>query len=197
MMNQINKENLELILKKHGMWVKREVGGERASLCQYILRGLDLREYTLAKAIIHDSDLSDTILTGVSLRGADISFSSLRNADLRNADLNMADLQFAILDGADMSGANLSGALLSVTSFEGVRMSWFDHELISERLWRAAGDDLELRMVAAFIGRTKSRCWDDYRELSQIHRRWILKNFALWVREGDNVPELMNAIKIF
>lgn len=195
MMNPINEEILLPILKKHRAWVERENGGERASLCQCVLRGIDLRGHTLVEAILRDSDLSNANLKGISLRGADLSFTSLRNANLSGADLSLADLRFAILDGANLEGTNLSAAQLSATSFQGVGMSWFDHELISERLWRAAGSNIELRMVASFIGRTKSRCWDDYRELLPSHRRWILKNFKSWIREGENVPELINALK--
>jgi len=72
--------NLQDILKKHGMWLRNEKGGERANL------------------------------SGADLRGADLSEANLRGANLRGADLSGADLSGADLSGADLSGADLSGA---------------------------------------------------------------------------------------
>jgi len=185
-------------LNLHKAWLDHEPGGLKICLRQRNLSGFDLRGYALAEAELGDAILTGAQLSGVSLRGADLAFCSLRGADLRNADLSGTDLRFAALDGADLTGADFSGAQLTLSSLDGVRMSWYDHTLISERLWRAAGNDVELRMVAAFVGRTVSRCWDNYRELGRKHRHWILNNFILWKRDGDEAPPLLeNYINLY
>jgi hypothetical protein len=112
-------------------------------------------------------------------------------ANLRNADLSGALLDRANLTGADLTGVRFDGASLVHATLDDVRMSWFDPALLSERLWRAADDDLELRMLAAFIGRTTNRCWVDQKELSPRHRRWILLRCREWQRDGDEAPRLL------
>jgi hypothetical protein len=133
-----------------------------------------------------DADLTDADLSETCLVRADLRFAGLRGANLRNADLSGADLS-----GADLTGARFDGASLVHATLDDVRMSWFDPALLSERLWRAADDDLELRMLAAFIGRTTNRCWVDQKELSPRHRRWILLRCREWQRDGDEAPRLL------
>lgn len=66
----MNKIELYEILAKHELWLRGEIGGERA----------DLR----------DADLSGADLRGADLRGTDLSGADLSGADLRHADLNRA-----------------------------------------------------------------------------------------------------------
>jgi len=183
--------DLEPVLEAHRQWVAREPGGVQADLRQHVLHGADLSGRMLAEAILRDVDLTQANLAGTCLERADLRFASLRGADLRGADLRGACLDCTALDGANLGGADFEGASLKAASLEDVLMSWFDHTLLSERLWRAAGDQVELQMVAAFIGRTKSRCWDDYRNLTPRHRNWVLSEFARWRRPGDEAPELL------
>ena len=79
---KITKEELEVFLRKHKLWLEKKDGGERA----------DLR--------------------GANLRGADLEGADLEGADLRDADLEVADLRGANLRGADLRDADLEGANL-------------------------------------------------------------------------------------
>jgi len=76
-------ENIEAILKEHGL------------------------------DCLRSADLSDADLSAADLSAADLRCADLRSADLRSADLSDADLHGANLRSADLSGANLSDANLS------------------------------------------------------------------------------------
>ena len=92
---RIIKDELEVILRKHKLWLIDKSEGECAYLSGADLRGADLRYADLSGA-----DLSGAYFSGADLRGADLSGAYFRGADLRYADLR----------GAYLSGANLSGA---------------------------------------------------------------------------------------
>lgn len=71
-MRTFTKEELEIILHNHSLWLNGEDGGEKANL-----RGADLR--------------------GANLRGANLTEADLRWADLTEADLRGAYLDFSVL----------------------------------------------------------------------------------------------------
>ena len=79
-MKVITSDELHEIIRKHGLWLNGEYGGEQADLSR------------------------------ANLSGADLSRAILRWADLRVADLRGAILRGADLRGADLCGAILSGA---------------------------------------------------------------------------------------
>ena len=67
MRNQMNKDVLNEILKKHKMWLDNENGGTRADLRRADLWGADLRR----------ADLQGADLRRADLQGADLDFSCL------------------------------------------------------------------------------------------------------------------------
>ena len=75
-MKKITREELEVFLRKHKLWLENDPNGERANLREANLRGADLY--------------------GADLYGADLYGADLRGADLRGADLRGADLYGAI-----------------------------------------------------------------------------------------------------
>ena len=87
---KITKEELEVFLRKHKLWLADEPGGERADLS--------------------GADLSGANLFGANLSGANLSGANLFGANLFGADLSRANLFGANLFGADLSRADLSGA---------------------------------------------------------------------------------------
>ena len=96
---------LNEVLRLHGMWLRHDVGGQRADL-----RGANLRGANLDGANLDGADLEGANLRGASLDGADLEGAYLGGADLRRASLRRADLEGANLEGARLEGANLSGA---------------------------------------------------------------------------------------
>jgi len=76
-MRIISEQELKNILDKHGKWLIKENGGERA-------------------------DLSYADLRYANLRYANLSYADLSYADLRYADLRSADLRYANLSSANL-----------------------------------------------------------------------------------------------
>ena len=117
-MKRITKEELEVFLRKHKLWLVGDPEGERANLCGADLRRADLYEADLRGADLYEADLRGANLYGANLYGAnlygaDLYGANLYEADLRGADLYGANLCGANLYGADLYGANLRGANLS------------------------------------------------------------------------------------
>ena len=70
---EMNQEELNKVIKDHGLWLLGESGSKKA-------------------------DLSNANLTGADLTGADLEDANLTNADLTNANLRCADLTGTILE---------------------------------------------------------------------------------------------------
>ena len=105
--------DLQEIIRKHGLWLRCEKGGERANLSGADLSGANLSGANLSGANLSGANLSGANLSGANLREADLSGANLREANLREADLSRANLREADLREADLSRANLSRADLS------------------------------------------------------------------------------------
>lgn len=187
-------EGTRRTIDEHARWLDREPGGARAELAGAKLAGLRLGGARLDEADLRDADLRRVDLSGASLVRAQLRFACLRGADLRGAKLRGADLQGADLSGADLSGADLRHARLTRAILDDVRMAWFDPTLLAERLYRAAGEDLDRQMLASYVGRHVDWCWENLRHLSGRHRRWILGTYAAWLRPGDEAPTLLRRI---
>ena len=66
-MKKIKKEELEVFLRKHKVWLKNEEGGERANLSMA----------NLSRANLSGANLSGANLSGANLSGADLDYSVL------------------------------------------------------------------------------------------------------------------------
>jgi hypothetical protein len=87
----MNQLELDIIVKKHGKWLRNEEGGECADLQCEDLQGV----------FLYGANLQCANLQGANLRGA-----NLQCANLRGANLQCANLQCASLHGANLHGAN-------------------------------------------------------------------------------------------
>ena len=103
MLKRITKDELEVFLRKHKLWLVDDPEGVRANLSRADLSGADL----------WGADLWGANLSGANLSGADLSRANLSRADLSRANLSRADLSRANLSGANLSRADLSRADLS------------------------------------------------------------------------------------
>ena len=131
----------------------------------------------------------EAVLRGSDLSGSDLSWSNLRGSDLRGSNLRGSDLS-----GSDLSWSDLRGSDLSWSN-----LSWSDHTLLSEILWRNAGEDLQRQMLAAWVGRKTGWCWSQFIAHPHPKREWALDTLADWVRDGDDSPQVIrdraNALK--
>ena len=110
-------ENIEAILKEHGLDCLRSAD----------LSAADLRSADLHGANLRSADLSDANLRSADLRSADLHGANLRSADLSDANLRSADLSAADLRGANLRDANLSELTVAQTSIlpdEGDIIGW-------------------------------------------------------------------------
>jgi len=142
----MTKDELDLVLQNHKLWIAGSPSGIRANLSDanlsdaYLsdanlrradLIGADLRRAYLIGANLSGADLKRADLIGADLIGANLSDANLSGAYLRRANLIGADLIGANLSGADLSGAylrraNLSGAYLSDANLSGADLSAFN-----------------------------------------------------------------------
>lgn len=125
-MRAVSKDELADILKKHKMWLNREVGGIRADLYGTDLYGTDLyaADFRLADLRLADlrrADLRWANLCGAELRGANLSWANLSWANLSGANLSGANLYEADLYEADLRGAELRGADLYEADLRGAK----------------------------------------------------------------------------
>ena len=120
---KITKEELEVFLRKHKLWLEDEPEGERADLSRADLSRANLYGADLSGANLSRADLSRANLYGADLSRADLSRANLYGANLSGADLSRANLYGADLYGADLSRANLYGADLSIANLYGADLS--------------------------------------------------------------------------
>ena len=139
---KITKEELEVFLRKHKLWLGNDPKGEMANL-----RGADLREANLRWANLRGADLREANLSGADLRGANLRGANLREATLSWADLRGADLRVADLREADLSGADLSGADLREANLSGANLDYSCLPLCCGSLG-ANFDDKQLTQIA-------------------------------------------------
>ena len=113
---------------------------------------------------------------------------NLGYADLRVANLGVANLGYANLGYANLRGADLGepGTL---------RINWRSHALVSEILWRASGGQSAREQLAAWIDRKTNWCWKDWAVVDHPEREWALDELVKWVRDDDEVPELLRERK--
>ena len=119
----MTKDELNVILANHALWLQDNPAGARADLSWANLSWADLIGANLRWANLIGANLSRADLSRADLSWANLSGSNLRKANLSGADLSWADLSWANLIGANLSGANLSGANLSGANLSGANLS--------------------------------------------------------------------------
>jgi len=189
----MQQEALDQVLESHRKWLRSEAGGKRAVLRRMSFENANLREANLQRA-----GLADAVFKGGDLSGADLSHADLRFADLRGCGLRKtkfvgADLRWAIFEGANLAETNLTRARLKGAVLHDITVNWTDRTLVSEILWRAAGENANRLMVAALIGRQADWCWDKFLALASPERLWALQELRAWIKEGDGAPDLLLA----
>ena len=119
-MKNINREELNKILKEHELWLEGE-GGKCADLSNTDLSNTDLKCANLKNANLRGVNLSNTDLSNINLSNANLKYANLRFTDLSGADLSGADLRCAKLINADLRFTDLSGADLSDADLKDIK----------------------------------------------------------------------------
>ena len=124
-------------------------------------------------------------VAGSGGKRANLSSAVLSGADLSGANLSSADLSGANLFSADLYGADLSSADLS-----GANLHWNSHQLLSEILLRAAGEDAGRRSFAGLVRISTDWCWHRYLRMTDNPAlEWALDELAKWVQPDDHAPQ--------
>ena len=179
----MNSETLKTILKSHQKWSQGDPQGNRADLKGADLKGAKLREAYLEGAYLKGANLKGAYLKGANLEGAD-----LEGADLREAYLWEAYLRRANLKGANLKGANLEGADLEGADLKGANLNWNSHCLLSHILWESADGNLQREMLASFVGRKTSWCWNEWRKFQHPEKKWAIGVLTKLKRENEVTP---------
>ena len=89
-MKKITRNELEIILRKHKLWLIDHSDGQRADLRDADLLGADLRMANLWGADLRMADLRMANLLGAKLHETDFFGANLQRADLRGMDVREA-----------------------------------------------------------------------------------------------------------
>jgi uncharacterized protein YjbI with pentapeptide repeats len=130
-------------------------------------------------------------LAGNGGKRANLRDADLRGADLRDADLRGANLRDANFYGANLRGANLRGADLRDADLYGVRPGWSSHDLMSEILRQAAGDNVSRLKMAGLLLVKREWCWQEFLNLHDPETEWALSVLRAYVQGGDGAPEVL------
>jgi hypothetical protein len=87
------------------------------------LRGVDLKDATLTRAVLAKADLTGAKLQRANLTDTDISRARLDRADLSKATLEEADLTFAHMTYCKLDSASLRYALLTRANLVGANLA--------------------------------------------------------------------------
>lgn len=88
----------------------------------------------------------------------------------------------AVKAGSDLSWSNLSGS----------NLSWSSHDLLAEVLRRAAGDNIQHRMIAGLLLVSREWCWDEFLAVEGVDNEWALRELAKWIQPSDSHPECLD-----
>jgi hypothetical protein len=109
-MNNITQEDLNEMIRRHGLWLKGDPEGEKTDLSFMGLCGLDFSNANLQYADLHDANLRRANFSGADLKGTDLEEANLQNANLKYVNFYEANLVDADLKGADLRWSNLEGS---------------------------------------------------------------------------------------
>jgi len=132
MMAHLSQEELDQIIKLHGLYMKGHHGGARAVIKFRNLSGLSFRNQDLSHA-----DFTGSCLIGVDMSNGKFVSATFFACDLRRANLEHASFVRADFRGAFVAGANLKGAdLKSADLREGKIMEKGAEGYLADRLRR-------------------------------------------------------------
>jgi len=151
-MKTYTTEQLAEIIKKHGMWLRYEDGGEQANLSS-----ADLRSANLSSANLSSANLSFANLSSADLRSANLSFANLSSADLRSANLSFANLSFAAGNSEHIKSIFVSEVYPVVYTVDYLQIGCERH-LISE--WSEFDD----RRILEMDGKRALEFWKTFKD---------------------------------
>jgi len=115
-MGDLTKNQLAVILERHGKWLRNEEGGERADLSYSDLRHADLHHANLSFANLRSANLRSADLRSADLSYANLCHADLRYAHLKYANFNHASLRFAYGNAEELKTMHIETYPISYTA---------------------------------------------------------------------------------
>lgn len=109
-MAPMSQEELDETIKKHGRYMRGELGGARAVLQYRNLSGLNFSRKDLSQADFTGSLFREANMVEANFKSTSFFACDLRNANLRDANLSRVDFRGAYVSGADLTGADMTDA---------------------------------------------------------------------------------------
>jgi hypothetical protein len=130
-MRKLTQDELNESIAKHRLWLSGEYDGEKLSIDNCDLSGLDLsnaflRYTNLSHSILSNSKLNNSDLSYSNLSNSKLSNSDLRDSNLSNSNLGNSDLSYSDLRNSNLSFSNLSNSILSNSDLRYSNLSYSD-----------------------------------------------------------------------
>lgn len=199
-MRTVTDEELNLILKKHFLWLHGREHGVRADLSDADLRGRRLEGVNLSRAILDGANLENawvlhSNLSKASLRDTNLTRTVIQGTSLISSILIRANLENASLVNSDITYANLTGANLFCAGVENTKGMDFVVVNNSTKFYF-----LQCPQEGSFIGYKKANdhivkleiCEDAMRSSSTTRKCRCSKAKVLGIEWIDSPTDLMS-----
>lgn len=140
---------LDMIIQRHTMYLRGQIGGARCVLRYQNLSNLSFRGHDLTQSDFSGSALVNTDLSNGNFMGANFFACDMRNANMSGANLSRTDLRGAYIAGANLTRANLQDADMR----EGKIMKRGENGMLEDRK-RSAGSGSKTILTGAKLSAT-------------------------------------------
>lgn len=163
--------DLELILKKHKLWLRNETGGEMADLKNVNLEGANLRSVDL-RAV----DLRGANLSSADMSGANLANTVLYNVDFTNTNLSGVDINFIKLGDCKLRGTILDDEFIYIGNI-GSRNSQtivnLTKDIVVCGCFSGTLKEFEQRVKSVYGGKNKNKHYYDYIDFIKLCNKRI------------------------
>lgn len=129
----MTQEELDIVIKLHGMWLRNEEDGEQADFNKEDAHGLCFENANLNGAVIRDSNFANANFNGACFEDAYIKNSVFKYASMKSCEWRKTRIVTC-----NMAGVKMSGSTFADTNFNTVCLSYADisYTMLGDTLFR-------------------------------------------------------------
>jgi uncharacterized protein YjbI with pentapeptide repeats len=142
----MTQEEVNDVVRKHGLWLEEKEGGKRAIFVEKSLKRLDFRGANLASAHFYKSDL-----TGANFCASELSWATFYLSNFQHVNFSYSDLSFTVFEETDLFGVNLKCANLHKAYLKGINLNEAILDYSDLPLWRGSLNVIVDEKIAAQI----------------------------------------------